>query len=204
MESNSPYSPDFPSTPSVYDDGFDSQPQVYQTGEADYQICASVDSDYDYRTANDFSSCSSTVPFSSGLPLHAPIPLPGQSPLLRSDSHKFNYPSFGLPQSPPHQSPVNYISQPAPVAAHDAAQNPVNTGHLYEDPAQITFPTPSELLVELSGRGSTTDQLRVEKKSETRKARRRAIAKSVGFVPTDPFVEVSLRSLHAASNMCLQ
>ena len=59
----------------------------------------------------------------------------------------------------------------------------------YEDPVQITFPTPSELLVELSGRSSNADPLRVEKKSETRKARRRAVAKSVGFDPTDPFVE---------------
>lgn len=206
MESNSPYSPDFPSTPSVYDDGFASHPlaDIYQYAEAGYPACASMDSHHDYPTENESPLPSPTVAFSSGLPLHAPTPLPGQSPLLRSDSLHFNYPFLRSPQSPPpHQSPVDYISQATPVAGRDTSRNPVNDELCYEDPVQITFPTPSELLVELSGRNSNTDQLRVEKKSETRKARRRAVAKSVGFVPTDPFVEVSFCTFQAIFNiMC--
>lgn len=160
-----------------------------------------MDSYNDYSAQCD-SLCSPTVAFSSGLPLHAPTPLPGQSPLLRSDPHKFNYPFLGSSQSPLHQSSVDDISQAAPVSGRDTSQHPINNDLHYEDPVQITFPTPSELLVELSGRNPNVDQLRVEKKSETRKARRRAVAKSVGFVPTDPFVEVSFCALHPAYLTC--
>lgn len=186
-ESDSPCSPDFPSTPSVYDDAFPSNPlgDIYQNTQDGYPVCTPMDSYNDYSAQCD-SLCSPTVAFSSGLPLHAPTPLPGQSPLLRSDPHKFNYPFLGSSQSPLHQSSVDDISQAAPVSGRDISQHPINDDLHYEDPVQITFPTPSELLVELSGRNPNVDQLRVEKKSETRKARRRAVAKSVGFVPTDP------------------
>ena len=137
-----------------------------------------AESDYTYHD---------TVALSSTLPLHAPTPLPGQSPLLHSDPQIFNHSFLTPSQSPSHQSPLDYMS------GRDSSQNTVNTPHCYEDSGQITFPTPSELLVELSGRDPNTDQHRVEKKSETRKARRRAVAKSVGFVPTDPSVQISFR-----------
>jgi len=57
------------------------------------------------------------------------------------------------------------------------------------DVIQSTFPTPSELLAELAANGlpATSDEFGSDGRSESaRKARRRAMAKSVGFIPTDP------------------
>ena len=59
------------------------------------------------------------------------------------------------------------------------------------DVIQSTFPTPSELLAELAANGlpATSDEFGSDGRSESaRKARRRAMAKSVGFIPTDPSV----------------
>ena len=74
------------------------------------------------------------------------------------------------PQEPPPTGTVNYSST---------------------DVIQSTFPTPSELLAELSANGlpATSDEFGSDGRSESaRKARRRAMAKSVGFIPTDPSV----------------
>lgn len=57
------------------------------------------------------------------------------------------------------------------------------------EPLQTTFPTPSELLAELTEKGLSvpSDEISSEVRSESAsKARRRAMAKRVGFVPTDP------------------
>ena len=59
------------------------------------------------------------------------------------------------------------------------------------DVIQSTFPTPSELLEELAANGlpATSDEFGSDGRLESaRKARRRAMAKSVGFIPTDPSV----------------
>ena len=64
------------------------------------------------------------------------------------------------------------------------------------DIIQSTFPTPSELLAELATNGlpTTSDEFGSDGRSESaRKARRRAMAKSVGFIPTDPSVPISVQ-----------
>jgi len=90
------------------------------------------------------------------LPLYAPVPLPVQTPVLYDQ---------------PPMDPQVFYEQPTDVV-------------------QPTFPTPSELLAELSANGlppSTSDEFGSDGRSESaRKARRRAMAKSVGFIPTDP------------------
>lgn len=71
-----------------------------------------------------------------------------------------------------------------PVAFCDPQQQPLDY-----DVIQSTFPTPSELLAELAANGlpATSDEFGSDGRSESaRKARRRAMAKSVGFIPTDP------------------
>lgn len=69
--------------------------------------------------------------------------------------------------------------------------------HEYTD-AQLpaTFLTPSELLVELAAQDlADGDDSSSGKKLDTaRKARRRAVTRSVGFDTTDPLVPVSLIS----------
>lgn len=69
---------------------------------------------------------------------------------------------------------------------------PINYDHCPADVIQSTFPTPSELLADLAANGlppSTSDDFASDGRSESaRKARRRAMAKSVGFIPTDPSV----------------
>ena len=57
------------------------------------------------------------------------------------------------------------------------------------EPLQATFPTPSELLAELTEKGMAvaSDEISFDLRSESAsKARRRAMAKRVGFIPTDP------------------
>jgi hypothetical protein len=82
------------------------------------------------------------------------------------------------------------------VAYYDPQQQQLEQqleyGYCSSDVIQSTFPTPSELLAELAANGlpATTDDFGgSDGRSESaRKARRRAMAKSVGFIPTDPSV----------------
>jgi hypothetical protein len=146
-------------------------------------------------------TCPVNMTFSSGLPLHAPIPLPGHSGLLFSDAENFNYPA-PRPHYP-HQPfvPLNYapdadsnsICQPQenyiqPDCYSDAPPPPQPQPQQQQ---QQTFLTPSELLVELAAQDTGAVEVCAEpvseKKSETaRRARQRAMADSIGFVPTDP------------------
>lgn len=107
-------------------------------------------------------------PLVDSLPLHAPIPLPLQTPML-------------YPMDQPLMDPVAYCDP--------QQQQPCGYGS--SDVIQSTFPTPSELLAELAANGlpATGDDFGSDGRSESaRKARRRAMAKSVGFIPTDPSV----------------
>jgi hypothetical protein len=75
---------------------------------------------------------------------------------------------------------------------------PINLDYCSTDVIQSTFPTPSELLAELATNGlpATSDEFGSDGRSESaRKARRRAMAKSVGFIPTDPSVTISVLEL---------
>ena len=123
-----------------------------------------------YQTSSSSSLAHCLQPVVDSLPLHAPIPLPLQPSML----YAMDQPLTGMDSvafCEPHQQ------QP-----HD---------HCSNDVIQSTFPTPSELLAELSANGlpATTDEFGSDGRSESaRKARRRAMAKSVGFIPTDPSV----------------
>lgn len=75
-------------------------------------------------------------------------------------------------------------------------QELINIDYSSTDVIQSTFPTPSELLAELAANGlpPTSDEFGSDGRSESaRKARRRAMAKSVGFIPTDPSVSISVQ-----------
>ena len=106
-------------------------------------------------------------PVADSLPLHAPIPLPSQPPMhYAMDQPLMDPVAFCEPH---HQQPHDY--------------------YYSNDLVQSTFPTPSELLAELAANGlpATSDEFGSDGRSESaRKARRRAMAKSVGFIPTDP------------------
>ena len=109
-------------------------------------------------------------PVVDSLPLHAPIPLPLQNPMLYSMDRPLMEPEFSYCDPHQQQQPYDYCSS---------------------DVIQSTFPTPSELLAELAANGlpATSEEFRSDGRSESaRKARRRAMAKSVGFIPTDPSV----------------
>ena len=111
-------------------------------------------------------------PEESTVKLHAPIPLQGQSPLLYSELN--SYPQIELEHGNQH-----------------------NLDPMYCPEGQTTFPTPSELMADLASRGnssSSLDEFAFDTHSEpARKARRRAMTQSVGFVPTDPFVSFFLK-----------
>ena len=107
-------------------------------------------------------------PVVDSLPLHAPIPLSLHPPMLYA-------------MDPPLMEPVAFCEpqQPQQQPHHYGSTNVI----------QSTFPTPSELLAELAANGlpATSDEFGSDGRSESaRKARRRAMAKSVGFIPTDP------------------
>ena len=110
-------------------------------------------------------------------PLHAPIPLPLQTPMLYS---------MDQPLMDPEIARVAYCD---PQQHHHQQQQQYD--YSSTDVIQSTFPTPSELLAELTANGlpATSDDFGSDGRSESaRKARRRAMAKSVGFIPTDPSV----------------
>ncbi|KAF8168030.1 hypothetical protein B0H34DRAFT_792686 [Crassisporium funariophilum] len=122
---------------------------------------------------------------SQAQPLYAPAPLPGQTASLYSglqvvDSHQ------------PHNH--SYYSEPRMDEATSRAlcepqQSDIDLEYCGQNALQSTFPTPSELLAELAANGlsATSDDFGSDVRAESaRKARRRAMAKSVGFVPTDP------------------
>ena len=85
----------------------------------------------------------------------------------------------------------------AHVAYCDPQQQQQSYDHGSTDVIQSTFLTPSELLAQLAANGlpaTTSDEFGSDGRSESaRKARRRAMAKSVGFIPTDPSVPISVQ-----------
>jgi len=123
------------------------------------------------------------------LQLYAPIPLTGQTPLLCSElqTGEFVHP-YGE-QSPEAQYYDESLQGLIPLAPCESSEVPLDISFLANDPHQITFPTPSELLTELAAKGlpATSDEFATDVRPEpASKARRRAMAQSVGFVPTDP------------------
>ncbi|PBK77258.1 hypothetical protein ARMSODRAFT_1012436 [Armillaria solidipes] len=147
------------------------------------------------------------------IPLHAPVPLPRPSSLLYPDAqtgsypfqdapsqHGPSYPLFGSYSSQPLLSPVSplepfpELSHPEPVPLQPLVPletppfepfiNFYNTNPC--DLPLLTFPTPSELLNDQPSTVSEPHDLGPDKADTARRARSRAMAKSVGFTPTDP------------------
>ncbi|KAF9462940.1 hypothetical protein BDZ94DRAFT_1322237 [Collybia nuda] len=193
VESDSPYTPNFPSpllVPYIHDDAGAQQVTDMYRGECDQrQTWFDRDpyfNDQNVLVSSELPKTASAVAFTAGLPLHAPTPLPRTSSLLFSDAENLNYPILRQPPSPQSCPSVGYLSS----ATHmPCGANTRFTGatHRTDERAHVTFPTPSELLVELATKNGNSEEPRSEKKTETaRKARQRAVAQSVGFVPTDP------------------
>lgn len=198
IESDSPYTPNFPSPPLgpyVCDDAAVQQVARAYHGEGNqHQTWVDRDSYYNDQATMapiELPKCTPAVAFSAGMPLHAPTPRPRASSLLFSDAENLNYPVLRPPQSPQPCSPLEYL-HPAPHVSGGPQEGSVSAAYYPSEPAQATFPTPSELLVELAAKTRSGEEPRSEKKTETaRKARQRAVAQSVGFVPTDPYVTMA-------------
>ena len=87
------------------------------------------------------------------------------------------------------QSPDAQYFEELPPEFMPLGSSPLDINYLPKDPHQVTFPTPSELLADLAAKGlpATSDDFTSDVRSESAsKARRRAMAQSIGFVPTDP------------------
>ncbi|KAF8078558.1 hypothetical protein FPV67DRAFT_1443902 [Lyophyllum atratum] len=125
------------------------------------------------------------------LPLHAPTPLLGQSSsLLFSDVESCHGPLIRNPPSP-NQFRFSVQDHPPQVVPQNEPQkNDHDPEYNSTRPVQSTFPTPSEMLSEFVGCSRPPPVLvphPPQNKTETvRRARRRAMAQNIGFVPTDP------------------
>ncbi|TFK77039.1 hypothetical protein BDN72DRAFT_23766 [Pluteus cervinus] len=116
-----------------------------------------------------------------GVPLHAPVPIPSQLPCILEECTIPAIPTLGYPAMVP----------PSPRYQPDESPSAISYSHeLSTQPAQNlprTFPTPSEMLVQLSASRSSLDTPSTDRRAESgRIARRRAMAATLGFLPTDP------------------
>lgn len=92
-------------------------------------------------------------------------------------------------QSPDAQYYEESLPEFIPLGPYNLPDPSLDINYMPNGPHQVTFPTPSELLAELAAKGlpATSDDFADDMRSESAsKARRRAMAKSIGFVPTDP------------------
>ncbi|KAF9044778.1 hypothetical protein BDZ89DRAFT_1109019, partial [Hymenopellis radicata] len=125
-----------------------------------------------YASPDTSSETQSSYSAASDIPLHAPVPLAQQPAILSMD-----------PAFPPLN--YDYETQPPPFSQQFCATKPLTT-----------FPTPSEMLSDFSmgqsppkpssSPGSRSFLPPVERTESARKARRRAMAENLGFLPTDP------------------
>ncbi|KAI5124595.1 hypothetical protein M0805_004207 [Coniferiporia weirii] len=85
-----------------------------------------------------------------------------------------------------HLSPADFPSNPPPLPLGAASTASDLHAHPADKipPPQNTFPTPSELLSELTARDR--DMQKDQKRAKRRKAQQDEIAKSLGYSPTDP------------------
>ncbi|KAG6879716.1 hypothetical protein C0992_012564 [Termitomyces sp. T32_za158] len=141
---------------------------------------------------------------SSELPLHAPAPLSGQSSsLLTSQCTNTYYPiPMELNEMPINQSQIAPPTLPPPFGEPCKSLSGRESSATQRPPT--TFPTPSAMLTELSAHPRPPSLMvqTSEPKNETaRKARRRAMAQTIGFEPTDPYVlPFSLNSILISSS----
>lgn len=147
---------------------------------------------YSYQMLPPFQP-SSSITFSAGLQLHAPIPLAGPSSLLFTDIENSNFPALSSSQPlHPSDAQLKIITDSVPNSMHGHQERIDNlNSYAIIEPPQQTFPTPSELLTELAAANPPapgTGEPALQRPTDSaRKARRRAMMKStIGFAPTDP------------------
>jgi hypothetical protein len=121
------------------------------------------------------------------LPMHAPVPRSHMMPSAELYPPTDLIPSPTTRQLTPLQNTTSESGASAAAPKHAFPQQP----SLLDDYPQLMFPTPSELLHDLTQQDDAVAQARDETDAETkfesqRKARHRALAESVGFTPTDP------------------
>ncbi|PPQ64390.1 hypothetical protein CVT26_002097 [Gymnopilus dilepis] len=149
--------------------------------------CPGLHYDYDLNNLASYN-VQPNHPLATHVPLHAPVPLPIHVPLL--------YSGFQVDATDSSYDAIHYdLDQQSPGSDDSmTACDPQNDELDFKQQRtlgslQPTFPTPSELLAELASKdmSSGNDGLASDPRPESAsKARRRAMAKSVGFVPTDP------------------
>ncbi|TFY83601.1 hypothetical protein EWM64_g429 [Hericium alpestre] len=112
------------------------------------------------------------------VPLHSPIPVQGNWSGVLATSSSYN------------PDPVRKAPEPEAKVEVPVPEVPKqNLLDAYAQAPRDTFPTPSELLTELTtrqGSGHLVGQKSDRKIETQRRARRRAVTESVGFAPTDP------------------
>ncbi|KAG7450467.1 uncharacterized protein BT62DRAFT_1001286 [Guyanagaster necrorhizus] len=156
-------------------------------------------------------TCAPDVTLPADVPLHAPVPLPPSSSLFYPETPAGSYPIQEAPFRPGSSYPLlgNYSSHSLlfPVSHTDKFPQrshpelvPLQPSVPLETPplepfvnfcnsnpshrALLTFPTPSELLKDQPSESFAHD-FGPDKADTARKARRRAMARSIGFPPTD-------------------
>jgi hypothetical protein len=119
--------------------------------------------------------------YENDLTLHAPVP---RARRVSSDPYIATH---------RHVSPVRQLTPlPRNIDIEDTSKPKFpQQPSLLDDYPQLMFPTPSELLHDLTAHDDAVAQARDETDLETkyesqRKARQRALAESIGFTPTDP------------------
>ena len=140
--------------------------------------------------------------------LYAPVPVAGQPPLLFSSSLDYGYPEYqpsahtvtqeGYPNFQGVDAPHTALSASPSSSSSSTSQSqytscevPNAYNYQNEDGAPTqTFPTPSELLIEMAGNKSA-DSSRCSSKNPNdlpRRARRRPANRSISFLSGDPLV----------------
>ncbi|TFK41087.1 hypothetical protein BDQ12DRAFT_678870 [Crucibulum laeve] len=121
------------------------------------------------------------------LPLYAPIPLLGRSSSLIPDLESCQ-------SSVPHSRSTSYdgytYKSGCPISSPVRGSPGSSSDIPYTDDQNLplTFPTPSELLAELSEK-SNHDHVPFDSRPDNaRKARLRVVAEDLGFIPTDPSI----------------
>lgn len=145
--------------------------------------------------------------------LHAPVPLSGQQPLTFSGALHYNYPELepqplsaeesGFSALQGYHPPQLTMSSETTSGASDAHypqgtglnELPTDSPPYYQNEAPTrTFPTPSELLIELTNANSAGGAMHCDSNrnldDSSRRSRRRLVSRNLGMIPGDSSVFV--------------
>ncbi|KAK2461866.1 hypothetical protein APHAL10511_006329 [Amanita phalloides] len=194
-------SPHYPSSDPSVDNGIAlpclSTPAVYQMCRPEESCTPDAWSDYARRASGAaLTRDSSHIHIENDPTLFAPIPVAGQLSVLFSGPLNYDYPDYQTSQQSVQDVnyPQGFDDRAAPAASPsnvDCSQYAVcNAPNVYDKdgvPAQ-TFPTPSELLVELAGHRPADPQHCDSNRNIhglARRSRRRPLNRSIGFIQSD-------------------